>query len=667
MIRPKLILSLFFFGVLVLLLAACGTAGPAKFDNEQEPVTDSENDPGEDSIEVQPKTDSVSESPPETSDSIDQVSVSLDQINEESIDFDGDVQVGFTSDGHAFRGDLNAPVLIEEFSDFQCPFCTRFSEQTLSSLDKNQIANGEVLLVYYDFPLESIHPQAFAAANAARCAGDQGALAYWNMHDLLYGRTQQWSISDPNSVFIQFAEELNLDIEDYSDCVENNQYQEQIEADLDMAVQRGVRSTPSFFVNGEALVGAQPVEIFNQAIEAVKSGESIAADTEELPESELPLQPPRVAPTPAAILTDNAAGTLGDSDAPVTIVEYTDYQCPFCERHVFETMPGILSEMIETGRVQYILKDLPLDNLHPEARTAAMAARCAGEQDAYWPMHDAIFENQQAWSGQGDAATDILVALADELNLDQEALRSCVEDNRYADAVQANLDEAQSLGASATPYFFIDGLPIPGAQAYELFVYAVGLAEEGLLADAYEPGEPDVANSYAIGNPDAPVVIVEYTDFQCPYCSRHYEQSFKQIKEEFVEEGLVYYIFKDFPLTNIHPQAVKAAEAARCAGDQEAYDQMHGILFSSQGEWSGNSNANQLFIRFAEELGLDIDSFASCLESGQYESAVLQDLEEGSQLGVNGTPAFFINGHSMSGAQPFPIFEQAINQFLAEQ
>jgi protein-disulfide isomerase len=462
-------------------------------------------------------------------------------------------------------------------------------------------------------------------------------------------------------------EELDLDTEEFASCLESNKYEEQIQADLDMAVARGVRSTPSFFVNGEALVGAQPVEVFNQVITAVKNGESIAAAAGEPADPPLPLEPPRVAPTPAAIPVDDAAATLGDPDAPVTIVEYTDYQCPFCQRHVLETMPGILSDMIDTGRVHYILKDLPLDNLHPEARTAALVARCAGEQDAYWPMHDAIFAEMQSWAGQGEAAADILISLAVSLNVDEEELRACVEEERYADAIQANIDEASSMGASATPYFFIDGMPIPGAQAYELFFYAVGLAEEGMLADAYETSEPDVSESFSMGDPNAPVVIIEYTDFQCPFCSRYFEQTFSQIKENFVDKGLVYYIFKDFPLTNIHPQAVKAAEAARCAGDQDSYSQMHGKLFSSQGEWSGRSNASELFIKYAEDLGLDSDSFAACLENGQYEAAVMQDLDEGTQLGVNGTPAFFINGHSMSGAQPYPIFEQAINQFLAEQ
>ena len=654
MIRHRLSLVFFMTSILMLILVACGTAGPAVYDD----VQDSESDSQESSEEIAEPTSESSTS----------VSNSAIQVDESSSEFDDDnIQVGFTADGHAYRGHPDAPVVIEEFSDFQCPFCVRFSEQTMPSLNMNQIADGEVQLIYYDFPLESIHPQAFAAANAARCAGDQGALAFWKMHDLLYSRLQQWSGLDPIPVFSKFAEELDLDIEEFGSCIESNKYQEQIRADLDLAVGRGVRSTPSFFVNGSALVGAQPVDIFDQVIAAAISGEVVATAAEEPADAPLPLEPPRVAPTPVAISIDDSAATIGDPDAPVTIVEYTDYQCPFCERHVLETMPDILSDMIETGRVQYVLKDLPLDNLHPEARTAASAARCAGEQDAYWPMHDAIFAEQQSWSGQGAAAADMLISLAADLNLDEKELRACLEDERYADAIQANIEEANSIGASATPYFFIDGMPIPGAQPYELFFYAVGLAEEGMLAEAYGAGEPDVADSYSMGDPDAPVVIIEYTDFQCPFCSRHYEQSFNQIKDNFVDEGLVYYIFKDFPLTNIHPQAVKAAEAARCAGDQESYLQMHGKLFLSQGEWSGKSNANELFIGYAEELGLDSDSFSSCLESGQYEAAVMQDLDEGSQLGVNGTPAFFINGYSMSGAQPYPIFEQAINQFLAEQ
>ena len=117
---------------------------------------------------------------------------------------------------------------------------------------------------------------------------------------------------------------------------------------------------------------------------------------------------------------------------------------------------------------------------------------------------------------------------------------------------------------------------------------------------------------------------------------------------------------------NIHPQALKAAEAARCAGDQGSYVEMHDLLFSTQGEWGGNSEPIDILVNYATDLNLDAEEFASCLQNNVHEAIVMDDLREGSQRGINGTPAFVINGYTMSGAQPLEIFEQAIDQFLAE-
>ena len=111
-------------------------------------------------------------------------------ITEAAIETDAKgLPVGFTDDGRPYRGNPHAPVIIEEFSDFQCPFCARFAAQTLPSIEENQIRSGDALLIFYDFPLTNLHPQATAAANAARCAGEQGAPAYWAMHDLLFTDT----------------------------------------------------------------------------------------------------------------------------------------------------------------------------------------------------------------------------------------------------------------------------------------------------------------------------------------------------------------------------------------------------------------------------------------------------------------------------------------------
>lgn len=584
------------------------------------------------------------------------------------------IPVGFTAEGRPYRGRLDAPIVMEEFSDYQCPYCSRFTNETMPGLLENQVANGEIVIVFHDFPLNSIHPQAAIAANAARCAGEGGAAAYWAMHDRLFADIGEWSNNDAHTVFAGYAEELGFAGSDFVACLEENRHAEAVEADLAFGQSRGVGSTPSFFLNDQPVIGAYPLDYFNQAIAAINAGETIAA------EPETPPQNPGVKPTPVTIIMSDIAFERGAADAPVTIVEYTDYQCPYCARHVAETMPSIISEMIDSGRVRYIIKDFPLDSIHPEARAAAVAARCAGEQGAYWEMHDALFEGQQDWSGLGDGAGTVFATLAEGLTLDSADFSACLESGRYDAIIQDNQDEGFALGVTGTPAFFIDGFPISGAQPYELFEYAIGLAEEGTLADAYVSGDEEAAQaeptpagpvevntegSYSIGDEDAPVVVVEFTDYQCPFCSRHFLETFPQIKADYIDTGMVRYVFMDFPLTSIHPQAQLASEAARCAGDQDAYLEMHDILFGRQGEWNGRDDADQIFIGYAEEIDLDSDAFSDCLINGEQTAAVQADLERGIALGVDGTPAFFINGNFVSGAQPYSVFQQVIESLLS--
>ena len=610
----------------------------------------------------------------------------------ETVAYDADgIEVGFTEDGRPYRGNPNAPVVMEEFSDYQCPYCSRFFTQTLPSLNSNQIANGEVLLVFYDFPL-NIHPQAPAAANAARCAGEQGAVAYWEMHDLLFTNIAEWSNDQANTVFASYGETLDLEMDTFSNCLEENKYRDEVQADYEIGISRGVSSTPSFFINEQPLIGAQPLEVFNQAIALINDGGSIAAAPEpnNTQTGELPAE--YAVPTPASIPieAENVAWSAGDPDAPVQIVEFTDYQCPFCQQYAVETFPTLFTEMIESGRVFYAIKDLPLDNIHSEAIVAATAVRCAGEQEAYKAMHDAVFANQSVWGGKGEeAAIEAFVELADELNLDVATLTSCINAGEQRDRVLANQQESLSLGVNSTPTFYVNGYPLRGAQPFEVFDGVAELIENGELEatleaqmrQAYEqaqaaqaaqaqppsgPVEVPIEGAYAIGDPNAPITIVEYTDYQCPYCSRHFEQTFSQLKENYIDTGVVYYVFKDFPLTQIHPQAVLAANAARCAGEQEAYPAMHDALFVNQAEWNGRSDAEALFNQYATNMGLDEEQFASCLANRTYEESVYDDLNEGAGFGIDGTPAFFLNGYFLSGAQPYATFVDAIDFLLEE-
>lgn len=370
------------------------------------------------------------------------------------------------------------------------------------------------------------------------------------------------------------------------------------------------------------------------------------------------------APTPVSI-GGSAAAALGNTGAPVTIVEFTDYQCPFCARYSLETLPRVRQELVESGLVYYELKDLPLD-IHPQAPVAAEAARCAGDQGAYWEMHDALFANQSDWAEAGDVEA-ALGRLAAELALDGEEFASCLSSGRHTEAVRANMDEATALGVSGAPSFFIDGYPVRGAQPFELFAYAVELAQAGTLGDAYRRPLPELTGgAHAFGDPDAPVVLVEYTDYQCPFCARHAIQTQPQIVENYVETGQLYYIIKDFPLQQIHANALLAAQAARCAGDQEAYLEMHDMLFARQSSWSDSADTLAVFTGLAGELDLDAATFGDCLSSGVYEQAVLANLDEGGGVGVNATPAFFVGDEFVDGTQPYDIFAELIDAQLAQ-
>jgi protein-disulfide isomerase len=650
--------------LLLGLLAACGPAGTGSELPQVAGERDRETDSGE-MAAVLERDDSAQESQAAAG-------VGL-EVDAGSVEQDAaGIEVGFTVEGRPYRGNPSAPVLIEEFSDYQCPFCDRFATQTFPALLDNQIANGEAVFVYYDFPLTSIHPQAIPAANAARCAGDQGAAAYWAMHDHLFDHFGEWSNNRANQFFSDYAANIGLDLEQFTTCLENETHVEAVRADLALGQSRGVRSTPSFFLNGQPLIGAQPLNVFNQAITAIMAGESIV---EEAPEPAAP----GALPTPVPIALDDAAATLGSPEASVTIVEFTDYQCPFCARHSIQTMPAIISELVETGRVYYVIKDLPLD-MHPIAPLAAAAARCAGEQDTYWDMHDLLFERQQAWSEAADPA-NVILTIGEELGLAMDDFAACLDSGKYDDVIRANMNEAISYGMTGTPGFFIDGYPISGAQPFELFAYAVELAELGELAEAYRPREeqqqppqepsgpidvPEDGAAFVIGDPIAPVTIVEFTDYQCPFCARHATQTMPQIKANFVDTGQVRYVIMDFPIVSNHPQATKAAEAARCAGDQDAYLEMHDLLFINQQQWSGNTNASGLFVDYAEQIGLEMAAFSECLESGRYESAVMANLQTGVDLGIRGTPSFFANGYFINGAQPYELFEQAIGELAAE-
>jgi protein-disulfide isomerase len=189
--------------------------------------------------------------------------------------------------------------------------------------------------------------------------------------------------------------------------------------------------------------------------------------------------------------------------------------------------------------------------------------------------------------------------------------------------------------------------------------YADSLRTKIDVAVLLRPPTVDVAYDPARvkGDPNAPVTIVEFSDFQCPFCKKT-ESTLSGLLSKY--SGRVKLAYMDFPLREIHPQAQTAAEAARCAGEQRKFWEYHDALYRDQSKLNGAE-----LVTHARMLHLDEKSFQSCLESGKYKSKVEADIEQGSKLGIGGTPGFFINGVFLNGAQPQAEFEKIIDSQLA--
>jgi protein-disulfide isomerase len=158
------------------------------------------------------------------------------------------------------------------------------------------------------------------------------------------------------------------------------------------------------------------------------------------------------------------------------------------------------------------------------------------------------------------------------------------------------------------------------------------------------------------GAAEAPVTLVEFSDFHCPFCNRA-QETLKQVLERY--PGKVRLVYRDFPLDRLHPQARPAAEAARCANDQGKFWDYHDVLYANTPRGAPDD-----LRRYAEQVGLDVPKFERCLSSGIHKAAVQRDIDEGSRLGVTGTPAFFVNGRPMEGAQPLDAFVRVIEEEL---
>jgi protein-disulfide isomerase len=588
-------------------------------------------------------------------------------------------------------GNRNAPVTIVIFSDFQCPFCSRV-EGTLDQV-KTTYGPEKVRLVWKNEPL-SFHPNAKPAAEAAMGVfALKGNDAFWKFHDKAFKNQQSLG----KDSYIAWAKEAGVtDTNAFAAGLDSHKWAAKVDADHELAKKVGVNGTPGFFINGVSLSGAQPFDRFKAVIdqELQKAQAKIAAGT---PKDKVYVAMSQENKKNAPAQKDDdeegekedtktvfkvpVAGSpvKGNPTAQVTIVEFSDFQCPYCKR-VEESLNKIFETYKDKVRLVWKHEPLPFHNRAVPAAQLSLEARAEKGDKGFWDAHDMLFENQ------GKLEDADLEGYAEKLKLDVGKVKDAIKNNKYKATVDADMDLADDLQASGTPHFFINGRRLVGAQPYEKFQKIIDeeikkaddLISKGtpkdkvydaLIKDGKGAPEPEKKNvplatgNPAKGNTNAKVVIQEFSDFQCPFCSR-VEDTVKEVMKNYGDK--VKFVWRDLPLP-MHPDAPLAAEAAREAYKQKGADgfwKFHDKAFEAQKKQDGLKREGLESI--AKEIGLDMEKFKTALDTHSHKAAVDADAKAGNDAGISGTPAFVINGYFISGAQPYPKFRKLIERALAE-
>src|SRR5712664_782256 len=557
------------------------------------------------------------------------------------------------------QGIADAKVTIVEWSDFQCPFCNRVVD-TLREIEKNY--GADVRLVFKHNPLP-MHPDAPYAAKASIAAQKQGK--FWQMHDKLFeaSASRQPDALKQDKVDAM-ARDLGLDLERYQRDLSSPEIAQVIRDDQAQAAKLGAGGTPHFFINGARVSGAMPYDSFKVVIDAQLKRANAALATgvakKDLYESLIkdgllgPSAPPPQAPPQAqARNVDPGNGPwIGAKKPKVTIVEWSDFQCPYCAR-VEPTLKQVLDTYKDEVRI--VWRNEPL-SFHENAMPAAKAAMAAARQgnDKFWKMHGLMFSHQNELS---EAKYE---EWAKQIGLDVARWRKDKESPEVAALIAKDNSYAQSVGADGTPSFFINGRFVSGAMPFDTFKGVIdeqvrkadellkkGVKQEALyqaLVDenvkaaggpalAAGPGaEPkfdvQAGNAPAKGPKNAPITIVEWSDFQCPFCSRA-QPTLQQIMKEY--PGKVRLVWKNQPLS-FHSNAMPAAEAAMAAYEQgnDKFWAMHDRLFDKQNELSP-----AYFEQVAREIGLDVPKWKAAVESRSSQAAIQGDMVAGNAVGAN--------------------------------
>ena len=427
-------------------------------------------------------------------------------------------------------------------------------------------------------------------------------------------------------------------------------------------------------------------KLVKDVVDMAKQGKSLAElnaymDRENKGSGAAPAAAPAAPAGPKKVAIPAHSPRLGPKAAKVTIVEFSDFQCPFCGR-VMPTIKEIEKKYPKDVAIVFVNQPL---SFHDKAEGAAKAFLAANRQNKAWEMHDKMFANQQALTPAD------LEKYAQEIGLNMGRFKKDLEDPKIKEQITSDQALANSVGANGTPTFMVNGRELVGAQPFPAFQSLIDeeikkadeLLKKGTkIEDVYTklmeqaanapPPAPTAAaapppaekqdisagDAPSKGPKGAPVTIVEWSDFQCPFCGR-VGPTIKQIEDTY--KGKVRIAFKQQPLP-FHSNAQVAAEASLAAHEQNKFWEMHDKMFANQ-QALDRPNLE----KYAQELGLNMAKFKAALDSGKFKEKVQKDSAEGMKVGANGTPTFFINGQKVEGAQPFDAFKAVIDRELAKK
>jgi len=384
-----------------------------------------------------------------------------------------------------------------------------------------------------------------------------------------------------------------------------------------------------------------------------------------------PARAPRPADTTVYRIPVDDSPIRGSADALVTLVEFSDYQCPYC-RQAHATVQQV--ERKYAGKIRVVMKQFPL-SFHPQARPAALAAMAAGLQGKYWQMHDKLFASPQL-----DPNT--LEGYARELGLDVERWKRDQADPKLAAVIARDTELGGNIGVGGTPAFFVNGRRLPGGAAPletfsslidEELAKAEGVVRQGVPASQVyaklqeravtSSAPPPVikkveapVDAASFGPPMAKVTIVEWSDFQCPFCARA-APVVEQLRQAYPKD--VRFVFRHYPLP-MHPDAPLAAKAGVAAQAQGKFWQLHDWMYQHQHELDRASLEKQ-----AAALGMDLVKFRAALDAPETQARVEADVRAAQGSGVNATPTFFVNGREHVGGMPFDQLKAEIDREIA--